>query len=988
MPRIAIAVLVAVICGTSSHAADVALIRATLSLEGHPTSGIDTYYQAVKRGLDLNAVEYDIVTDEQIVAGALADYRLAIFPYTLDTTPEHTQAILDYVEGGGNVMWFFSVPSALQETLGIRALTYRRNEYEGQLHTMDFTDDAPPGFPEEVRQESKSAQVATALTDDARVIADWLDFEGNSTGTPAVVLTDHSLWVAHVMWPDADTTAQHHLLLATIGHFVPGAWERMVARAIDGALLDAGYGNMDAFVNDMRGGPLAEPLSLEARRLAESARAALAEEQYSEALASAQEVQSVVQRARAACFPSRPFEMRGAWMGFPGDDIDWEAIMTELEAANFNAVFPNMCSPGASAYPSDVLPQVTERDHLTECIEAAHAHGIEVHPWRANWQVIRAAEGVIDRFFDEGRFVVAVEQAMGEEELDQRYVWSRRWLDPSDERNRQLEVAAMEEMARNFDVDGIHYDFMRYPSSRYCYCDRCREQFEEWAGVTVEDWPSDCWEGGKHLAAYRDWRRHLQTSLVTEMRERLAAIDPKLQISLAARASVTGAPESDAQDWITWSREGSLDFLCPMNYSAEVEVFRAKLEPQMELVGGTIPVYAGIGVSPTRSATPVNLSQQIALARELGADGFLIFSLTGFSRAMLPAVAGGVTSEPVDLMPHHPQSASAFFEYPPVPEGAPERTYAPGTAVEVSVRVSALGANVRQLTAQPLVMPARGGEPDALADYQVTEAATSEFPMVIPPVPGKYSLIVRGEVVYDDGHEEPFYLRSQPITVLYERAHAALLARLAPPQFTTGGVRAGVAVRGYGSEGILQALTAASGIEAAAVHRLTPEFLAPCEVLVLPQARADGPQIGDAEREALRAFVRDGGGLLVTHDAVGIRGYEPLFLEVAGGAGEPLRETEVTVAAEHPITAGLTVGQTFAHSYYDHIPLISGEAGVTLVANSQGQAVVVCGDVGEGRYVAWGMATGLGSGDREVRPQGAEQTLLVNAVRWLSQSQE
>ena len=40
-----------------------------------------------------------------------------------------------------------------------------------------------------------------------------------------------------------------------------------------------------------------------------------------------------------------------------------------------------------------------------------------------------------------------------------------------------------------------------------------------------------------------------------------------------------------------------------------------------ELVGGVLPVYAGIGVSPTRSDTPVNLSQQIALARELGADG-------------------------------------------------------------------------------------------------------------------------------------------------------------------------------------------------------------------------------------------------------------------------------------------------------------------------------------------------------------------------------
>ncbi|MBD3292361.1 MAG: family 10 glycosylhydrolase, partial [Armatimonadia bacterium] len=655
MQRATIVITSVLLVACHSYAAEVAFVKATFSLQEHPGQGIDTFYDVVKRGLDQNAVEYDIVTDEQIVEGALADYRLAIFPFMLDTTPEHTQAILDYVADGGNLMWMYTVPAALEETLGIAEITYRRNEYEGQLHTMDFTEDAPPGFPEEVRQESKSARVVTELTGDARVIADWLDAEGKSTDTPAVIMTDHSVYVAHVFWHDADAAAQHHLLLATIAHFVPGTWQTVIEGAISGATVDTDYADFDALVADLRDHPNAGTPAQQAAELAADARAALADEQYADALAMAGQVATTAQRAVAARFPSRPCEMRGGWMGFPRDDMDWDEIMSELEAANFTAVFPLMCTPGAYAYPSDVLPQVTERDHLTECIEAAHAHGIEVHPWRANWQVIRAAEGVVDQFYEDGRFVLSVEQAMGQEERDQRYVWSRRWLDPSDERNRQLEIDAMEEMAREFDVDGIHYDFMRYPGSRYCYCDRCREKFEEWADLKIEDWPADCWEGGKHLAAFRDWRRHLQTSLVAEMRERLAAIDPEVQISLAARASVTGAPESDAQDWITWAREGYLDFLCPMNYTGEVDVFRRKLEPQMELVGGTIPVYAGIGVAPYRSDTPVNLSHQIALARELGADGFLIYALGGFAREMLPAVAGGSTARPVDRMPHHLQ---------------------------------------------------------------------------------------------------------------------------------------------------------------------------------------------------------------------------------------------------------------------------------------------------------------------------------------------
>jgi len=976
--------IVAVAGSACAQQADVALVHATLSLRDHPGSGIDTYYAAVKRALDQNAVEYDIVTDEQIVAGELADYKLAIFPFTIDTTDEHTAAILEFMDGGGKVLWFFSVPAALREPLGIASITYRRNEYPGQLHTMHFAADAPPGFPQAVRQESMSCQHVTGITEDARVLADWLDSEGNSSDTPAVVMTDRSVYVAHVLWPNADVPAQHHLLLAVIGHFVPGAWERVIANSLDGAVTTTGYESLDALIAATSAVPAAREAGERARALAEQARAAVAEERYTDALTAAQAFGRSIQSAAAATYPSRPYEMRGAWMGFPNDETDWEAIMSELEAANFTAVFPNMCGPGAAVYPSDYLPQITGTDQMTACLEAARRHGIEVHVWRANWQVYRAPEGLVDEFYEDGRFVLSVEQAMGEEERDQRYVWSRRWLDPSDERNRQLEIDVMTELAEKYHPDGIHYDFMRYPSSRYCYCDRCRRQFEEWAGVTVEDWPADCWEGGRHLAKYRDWRRHLQTSLVAEVRKRLAEVAPDVQISLAARASVTGAPENDAQDWITWAREGYLDFLCPMDYTGDVEVFRRKLEPQVEVIDGVVPIYAGIGVSPTRSSSAANLSEQIMLARELGADGFLIFSLSGFSRSLLPAIAKGATSETVDRLPHHIQSATAAFSYPPGTEGAPERTYAPEAEPAITVTVKATAGEVAQVTAQPLLMPARGGEPTALAPYTSAQANTCELGATIPAGPGIYTLVLRGEVVFGDGHEEPFYLRSRPITILTPEQQRDLMALLVPPQFETDDLHVGVVTGGYGSEGILGALADAAGIEARAVHRLGREFLAPCDVVVFAQLRAGPGALTGEQIEVMREFVRTGGGVLATHDAVGVRGYEPLFPEVAAG-DERVRETEVTVALDHPIAEGMGEWVTFADSYYDHIPLLVGVAGTVVASDSGGRAVVVAGEAGDGRYVAWGMATGLSPRDAEVKPSGGELQLLINTLRWLAQ---
>ena len=245
--------------------------------------------------------------------------------------------------------------------------------------------------------------------------------------------------------------------------------------------------------------------------------------------------------------------------------------MSELKAANFNAAFPLMCGPDSAKYRSEFAPQATERDHMKECLDAARRHGIEVHVWKANWQVLSGtSKEAQKKFADQHRFVVSLEQALGQQEKGS-YQWSTRWLDPSDDRNRQLEYDMMMELVQKYHPHGIHFDFMRYPENSYCYCDRCRSLFEQWAGVRVAQWPQDCAGKGTLAEKFHDWRRHLQTSLVKRIAEGARRIDPNVKISLAARASMTGSYDSDAQDWVTWAKQGYLDFLCPMDYYRQRE---------------------------------------------------------------------------------------------------------------------------------------------------------------------------------------------------------------------------------------------------------------------------------------------------------------------------------------------------------------------------------------------------------------------------------
>jgi uncharacterized lipoprotein YddW (UPF0748 family) len=990
--RVGAIVGLALLCGVASaQQPEVAIVKATFSIAERPAEGRGSigFSRTIENGLTGAGVAYEMITEEQVEADGLAAFKLVIFPYSAVWHEREIERVLEFIAGGGKLMCFYTVPEELREPLGIGSYGHRRANYDGECSGMKFRDDRPSGFPAQVHQLSTNLSVVTA-GEGGRVIANWHDSTGEDTGMPAVILSENGIYVSHVFKAGVPGE-QTHLVLATLGHFLPGWWETMISGALELAPVAVGYETLADLERASAGNRGASAAAREAIVAADAARVAMDEQRYSDALALATSAQTAAQSAATAAFPSRPYELRGAWMGFPTDDTDWEAIMSELEAANFNALFPLMCDGACAAYPSSYLPQFTETDQLAACIEAGHRHGIEIHPWRVNWCILRASNEEKQALGEAGLLVLAVEQARGEDERETTYRWSSCWRDPSAQINRDLEFNMMIEFVEKYDVDGIHFDYMRYPSKFYCYCDRCRAQFEKWAGVTVENWPDDCWDGGKLVKQYREWRRHLQTSLVKRIADRARELDPEIGISLAARASMTGAPEYDAQDWMTWAHEGYLDLLCPMDYTSSVEVLRRKLEPQVEVIDGVIPVYAGIGVSPSRSATPVNLSQQIVAARELGADGFLLFSLTQFTRDMLPAIAQGATATPVTIAPHHRQPVTAVFRYPDAMEGAPERTYGPDAALTVGVRLGAGDDGVAAMALQTFVMPSAGGDPAPLDDEITIKRDSYSGRVGLDLSPGIYQVIVQGraEMANGPGRERgrEFYQRSRPLNILSREQADELLGLLAPPVFETDGAHVGVVSRGYGSEGITRALESVAGIEVRAVHQVTPDFLAACDVVILPQPRAGAEALDVAAIAALREFVRGGGGLLMTHNSVGMKGHPVLAPEIARGEEVPVRETTVVVAADHAISAGMNVGDSFTHSYYDHVALVAAEGATVVVRNQAGQAVVACGAVGNGRCVAWGMATGLGDGDAEVVPTGSEALLLTNAVRWLTGGQ-
>ncbi len=197
------------------------------------------------------------------------------------------------------------------------------------------------------------------------------------------------------------------------------------------------------------------------------------------------------------------------------------------------------------------------------------------------------------------------------------------------------------------------------------------------------------------------------------------------------------------------------------------------------------------------------------------------------------------------------------------------------------------------------------------------------------------------------------------------------------------GIRVGVYGSGIGDLGILEALAGAKDLNAFSLPRLDRKSLSQTEVLVIPVPSSQA--FYSSAKNLLCRWVAGGGRIMLLHSAVGYRHFSPLFPKLAKALTHPRSQT-VHVVARHPVTAGLSIGEKFDHSYKDHVAMKPGAGARVLVKDEQGYGVVIAGKAGRGKVLLNGMITGyasVGPVELDQAPQGGERDVLINGIRWL-----
>lgn len=940
--------------------------------------GTRSYLDNTAWALKAAGIGYEETKDSEVESGSLRGHKFAIFPYNAHLTPAEQDEIRRFVEAGGKLWASFTSDPVLDELLGVRVTGGLRAEYEGYFSQMKFTPDAPPWVPEVVVAASWGSLAVEPL-EGTRVIATWADAEGRDTRHPALTMNAMGCYQAHVML-GGDTDRKGRLLLAVIGHYFPEVWQSASQRVLAGVAEVHGYGSWDAVRDALAAAKAAgrdttaaeerfrtaEKADREARRLHE-------EGKYPQALARAEVARQALRAATYRLARTREGELRAVWMSGSGVR-DWDAVMRDLAQGGINAVFPSLSDAGGADYESEVLPRSADykRDELAACLEVAARHGIEVHPWRVNWRLSRGTPERVAQMREEGRLSAGRDGKEGD------------WLCPSDPGNYDLEVRAMVEVVEKYPVAGTHFDYIRYDGPNFCYCEKCRTNFQRDTGVQVEEWPRDVLAGRSHYAAFQDWRREQITRVVREVYRRAHELRPDIVVSAAVFSNWPSSRTSIGQDAAAWAEEGIVDLLMPMTYTNSNDALAQLTTQHVELTRGRAVLAEGIGAFSSHSqfTGPDQLIEQIETARSLGADGFCIFHYgASLKQGYLSALAEGCTAGATFTPMLRPQAA---FKLDGDAEG--EGFFRPGLPAEVELSVQARGPwgkPVAALEATPYLQGLDGRDLKPLGGGVRLAAGESHAWAVRPGLgPGAYRLAVRGTVRFDDGTHRPYICRSRPLRVLTQDEYELRQGRLPAPGPVVGKPRVGVLVTGYGGEGILAALGGMGEVEVVAVKELSAGVARGCQMLVVTQARG-AAAVDDRVAEALRGWVAVGGGLLATHDAVGYRDHVPIAPAVCRGGVGHERQTEVVVADMPPVPAEYR-GARLRHAFYDHIVLEAGEAGRVVVTDTGGKPVVVAGEIGKGRFVASGIAFGLNARTEDEEPAGDEAELLRQLILWLA----
>jgi uncharacterized lipoprotein YddW (UPF0748 family) len=336
-----------------------------------------------------------------------------------------------------------------------------------------------------------------------------------------------------------------------------------------------------------------------------------------------------------------------------------EKMVAAARAGGFNTLLVQVRGRGDAYFQHGVEPRPAalsaqpDFDPLAATIARAHAAGLQVHAWmnvdlvssatdlpadRAHvvyrhpeWLMVpRALAGdlaAVDPHSPEYLGRLARFTRAQEKEVEGLY------LSPITQASADYTTSVVRDVASRYAIDGVHFDYIRYPTSEFDYSREALAAFRRViapgltpADLSRYDARAAAGESSIYTSAFperwRAFRSERLTSLLASLAHAVKSARPSAIVSVAVNPDAREAAKDRLQDWRGWLERDLIDVLCPMAYSTDPTAFAAQIGSARQLAG-THPLWAGIGAY---RLTADQIIENVQAARHLGVAGTILFS--------------------------------------------------------------------------------------------------------------------------------------------------------------------------------------------------------------------------------------------------------------------------------------------------------------------------------------------------------------------------
>jgi len=354
-----------------------------------------------------------------------------------------------------------------------------------------------------------------------------------------------------------------------------------------------------------------------------------------------------------------PREVRGLWVVRTSltSPASVSAMVAAARHAGVNALFVQVRGRGDAYFASRLEPrpaalasQAASFDPLASVLREGHAAGLSVHAW-VNVNLVADAgdppgnpRHIVNRHPEWLMVPMELAASIGDPR-GRRFVrtlasWTRSqsatveglFMSPISGGAADHLARVVEDLAARYAVDGVHFDYVRYPGPSFDYSREALREFREEVAPGLPRGDRDALERKQRSnplvwtqtfpQRWDTFRRARLTDLVRRLRGVVHRCRPTAIVSAAVVPDAQTAAAAKLQDWPAWAADGVLDALCPMTYATDLGVFRQQVQAARSLSRGRA-VWAGIGAYRLTAGEAL---RQIEEARALGVDGVLLFS--------------------------------------------------------------------------------------------------------------------------------------------------------------------------------------------------------------------------------------------------------------------------------------------------------------------------------------------------------------------------